>query len=170
MSYTQLKDETDDQFMKRMEQLNRVLWLMRMTPSDWKNLRIESGLELRELAKFVGIAHTTLFRWEDGSRTPRTDRKEVYANTLFLLWRAKKNAPRTDLDPTPRGIVVDKEMKNRILRLGQKQGEALDAATELINKAGLIIDELEQLMGVTEWEVEEWYNQQNRLPQPRNAG
>ncbi len=155
--------------MKRMEQLNRVLWLMRMVPADWKQLRLDSGLELRELAKFVGVAHTTLFRWEDGSRTPRTHLKNSYANVLFLLDRAKKNAPRTDIDPTPRGIVVDKEMKNRILRLGQKQGEALDAATDLINRAGLIIDELEQLVGVTEWEVEEWFNQQNRLPQPRNA-
>ncbi len=146
--------------MKRMEQLNRVLWLMRMEPADWKQLRIDSGLELRELAKVVGVAHTTLFRWEDGSRTPRTHLKNSYANILWLLDRAKKNTPRTDLEATPRGIVVDKEMRNRILRLGQKQHEALDEAVETINRVRRIADELEELMGITEQELQDWLDQQ----------
>jgi len=42
-----------------------------MSPEEIKTLRGLHGLSVRAFAKKVGVAHTTVVRWENGSNSPK---------------------------------------------------------------------------------------------------
>lgn len=55
---------------------------------------------------------------------------------------------------------MDQELVNRIMRLFDKHGEELDKAREIIGKAEAIMSELTELIGVTDQDVEHYYDRQ----------
>jgi len=49
-----------------------------------RDLRVDAGLTLREVAKAVGVTASTIHRWEHGKR-PTGDAAVRYARLLFEL-------------------------------------------------------------------------------------
>ena len=58
-----------------------------MAPEEIRALRQTYGLSVRAWAKKVGVAHTTVVRWENGSNSPR-------GLQLEKLERLAKRAPK----------------------------------------------------------------------------
>jgi transcriptional regulator with XRE-family HTH domain len=46
--------------------------------------REEMGLSLAELGGLVGVAESTLYRWEAGQREPRSDKLREWARVLGI--------------------------------------------------------------------------------------
>ena len=44
--------------------------------------RLRLDLTQRELANLIGVSHVTIFRWENGDRTPNVNHLADLANTL----------------------------------------------------------------------------------------
>ena len=44
--------------------------------------RLRQNLTQRELANLIGVSHLTIFRWENGDRTPNVNRLADLANVL----------------------------------------------------------------------------------------
>lgn len=55
-----------------------------------RRLREQAALSLREVADAVGMPHTTLWRWENGQRTPHGAKASAWA---LLLDELKAQAP-----------------------------------------------------------------------------
>ena len=57
-------------------------------------IREGAGLSLGEVASAVGVAKTTVYRWESGDRRPRGDRAIAYGQLLTDLMARDQSAPR----------------------------------------------------------------------------
>lgn len=44
--------------------------------------RLRQNLTQRELANLIGVSHVTIFRWENGDRTPNVNHLANLANVL----------------------------------------------------------------------------------------
>lgn len=66
----------------------QALAILRKMAADGtaRRVRVASGLSGRELATSIGVAPSTLWRWEHGERLPRNgDAAERYAHVLIEL-------------------------------------------------------------------------------------
>jgi DNA-binding transcriptional regulator YiaG len=53
-----------------------------------RSIRIGAGLSLRDVATAVGVSKSTIYRWENGERTPRNrDATMRYGELLHQLLR-----------------------------------------------------------------------------------
>lgn len=50
-----------------------------------KSIRLGAAVSLPEVATEVGVATSTIWRWENGRRTPRGDAAERYCDLLDRL-------------------------------------------------------------------------------------
>lgn len=48
-------------------------------------IRLAAGLSVGEIARAVGVASVTVWRWENGQRAPRSPAAERYARVLNRL-------------------------------------------------------------------------------------
>lgn len=53
-----------------------------------KRIRVASNLPIGDLARAIDVNMTTLWRWENGERSPRGDRAVRYARALAKLAKA----------------------------------------------------------------------------------
>lgn len=82
---------------------------MKVFANRLKKLREEKGLSQRELAKYIGIAHSTLGMYEIGEREPDFDtvtRLATFLNTSvdYLLGRTDDPRPVAEITETHRRI------------------------------------------------------------------
>jgi DNA-binding transcriptional regulator YiaG len=62
--------------------------LTRLRPGGARALREHAGLTVRAVARMLGVPHSTVSRWEQGSRMPRdTERSRAYLEQLKALGR-----------------------------------------------------------------------------------
>ena len=71
-----------------------------------RRIRVEAGLSLRDLASDIGVAHTTLGRWETGEAAPRRRaalawhrRLEEITSVLAEAWRSRAQVSRKEEEP-----------------------------------------------------------------------
>ena len=53
-----------------------------MSPDEIKSLRDKLGLSIRAFAKIIGVAHTTVVRWENGENTPKGTASQALKQVL----------------------------------------------------------------------------------------
>ena len=54
-------------------------------PATRRQIRIDSGLTIRELARAVGCSKESIIKWEQGKRDPKGDLRTNYAKALCEL-------------------------------------------------------------------------------------
>ncbi len=69
-------------------QISRVRSLTRSGAA--RTVRIAAGLTLGELAEAVGVSPTTIWRWEQGQRSPRGEPAIKYGELLEALMKSPR--------------------------------------------------------------------------------
>jgi len=74
----------------RLHPLDRALEIERArallpSPSDRRRIRVAAGVPISVVAITLGVSHATVARWELGTRSPRADLLEPYAEILTRL-------------------------------------------------------------------------------------
>ena len=54
-------------------------------PQDARQIRVRAGISASRMAREVGVSHSTLLRWEDGTFGPRGPKRVVYVQLLEQL-------------------------------------------------------------------------------------
>ena len=63
--------------------LARLRTLMRTGAA--KSIRLDSGVSLPEVARDIGVSHTTIYRWENDMNEPKGDPALCYLDLLDEL-------------------------------------------------------------------------------------
>ncbi|OFA12392.1 HTH-type transcriptional regulator Xre [Enterococcus faecalis] len=131
----------------------------KLFPERLKELRIEKGITLEELAKNIGTTKTTLSRYENGERSPKLQLVGLLANyfQVDMAWLAGQSIYKNTLDVLPVYNQLSPPRQQKVYNFAENQLEEQEKETKQKNNSITSLEQFrkkkeeETVYGTTKW-------------------
>lgn len=131
----------------------------KLFPERLKELRIEKGITLEELAKNIGTTKTTLSRYENGERSPKLQLVGLLANyfQVDMAWLSGQAIYKNTLDVLPVYNQLTSPRQQKVYNFAENQLEEQEKEIKQKNNSITSLEqfrkkkEKETVYGTTKW-------------------